>query len=304
VTLTWRELRANAEKALLAAGVRADRTEARWMVERVSGYEGAELASGEDEPCTAPAREHLDDMLDRRRRGEPLQYVLGSWSFRGIDLLVDPRVLVPRPETEITAGVAIEELQRLGARSGRSDPWAAGATGYVVADRGTGCGAIALSLTNELPDALVWATDVSDDALAVARANLAGLGLPATRVRLATGDWFDALPGELRGRLRMVVTNPPYVAAAELPALASEVADHEPIGALVSGPTGLEAIETIIDAAPAWLEPHGALVCELAPHQAERAAGLARACGFAEAHVRADLAGRDRVLVARRTHHR
>jgi release factor glutamine methyltransferase len=168
-------------------------------------------------------------------------------------------------------------------------------TTYAVADLGTGSGAIALALASELPDAEVWATDASEDALAVARANLAGAGLPATRVRLAAGDWFDALPRELV--FRVIVSNPPYVEAGE--PLPSEVGDHEPSSALVSGATGLEAIGRLAAEAPRRLEPAGAFVCEIAPHQASAATELARAAGFAEVEVRSDLSGRHRVLVAR-----
>ena len=127
-------------------------------------------------------------MLERRVDGEPLQYVLGRWDFLGLDLLVDRRVLVPRPETEVVAQTAIDEAVRLGARRGAARPgWLAADTSYAVADLGTGSGAIALVLARELPDAEVWATDVSDDALAVARANVAGVGSAATRVRLRRG---------------------------------------------------------------------------------------------------------------------
>jgi release factor glutamine methyltransferase len=152
----------------------------------------------------------------------------------------------------------------------------------------------------ELPDAEVWATDVSDDALAVARANLAGVGSAATRVRLECGSWFDALPADLRGRLQLVVSNPPYVAEHEVADLPSDVADWEPRSALVSGPSGLEAIEAIVADAPAWLDPGGsALVLELAPHQADAAAQAAIAAGFRDVEIVRDLAGRDRALVAR-----
>jgi release factor glutamine methyltransferase len=146
----------------------------------------------------------------------------------------------------------------------------------------------------------VWATDVSSNALAVARANLAGIGSAATRVRLEVGSWFDALPDELRGRLKIVVSNPPYVAETEVPDLPSVVVDWEPRLALVSGPTGLEAIDAIVAEAPAWLDPEGGvLVVELAPHQAAPATELARAAGFTDVRVHQDLAERDRVLVAR-----
>ena len=134
----------------------------------------------------------------------------------------------------------------------------------------------------------------------MARANLAGIGTAAARVRLRAGSWFGGLPDELRGRLRLIVSNPPYVAEHEVADLPPAVVDWEPRGALVSGATGLEAIEAIVAEAPAWLEPTGgALVLELAPHQAEHAIARSVAAGFAEARVQPDLAGRDRVLVAR-----
>jgi release factor glutamine methyltransferase len=297
---TWRDLRARAERALAEAGVGNGAAEARWLVEEASGYEGANLVAAEREHAPAPAQKHLAEMLRRRSDGEPIQYVLGSWSFRGLDLFVDRRVLIPRPETELTAEVAIEEAQRLGERRGAPDPWSSpsGIT-YTVADLGTGCGALALSLAAELPDAEVWATDFSPDALAVARANLAGAGLPATRVRLAQGVWFEALPTEMQSHLRMIVSNPPYIAENELHDLPAEVLDYEPVSALSSGPTGFEAIATIVRGAPEWLEPGGVVVCELDPRQAEAAIERALASGFADAFVRPDLAGRDRVLVAR-----
>lgn len=295
---TWRDLRLDAERSLAGAGIENAPSEARWMVEHVSGFDAAELVTAEDEAATMRAAAQLDELVGRRTRGEPLQYVLGCWLFRGLELLVDPRVLIPRPETEVTAQVAIDEAVRLGARRGRPDPWAGAATTYAVADIGTGSGALALALAGELPDAEVWGTDVSDDALAVARANVAGTGLPSTRVRLAAGSWFDALPPALRGRLRLVVSNPPYVAESEVADLPVEL-QHEPRPALVSGPTGMEAIEELARDAPAWLDTTGTFVCEIAPQRAEAASKVASAAGFEEVLVRSDLAGRDRVLVAR-----
>jgi len=287
---------------LRTGAVEAAGAEARWLVEQVSGYDGVELVLSEHELATAPAVAHLDDMVERRLGGEPLQYVLGRWQFFGLDLLVDRRVLVPRPETEVVALTAIEEAVRSGARRGSSDPWRASDTTYTVADLGTGSGALALALATELPDAEVWATDVSDDALAVTRANLAGIGTAATRVRVGAGSWFGGLPDELRCRLRLIVSNPPYVAEHEVAELPPTVVEWEPRAALVSGPTGLEAIEAIVADAPGWLEPEGgALVLELAPHQAEFALALTRQSGFAHAEVRPDLTGRDRVLLARMT---
>jgi release factor glutamine methyltransferase len=295
---SWRDLRVESERSLAAAGIESAASEARWMVEHVSGFDAAELVTAEDEPAPSRSADHLTELVGRRVAGEPLQYVLGGWLFRGLDLLVDRRVLIPRPESEVTAQVAIDEAVRLGARRGRSDPWSGSATTYSIADLGTGSGALALALASELPDAEVWGTDVSDDALAVARANLAGTGLPSTRVRLARGSWFDALPETLHGRLRLVVSNPPYVAESELAELPAEL-QHEPRDALVSGATGMESIEELAREAPAWLDATGTFVCEIAPQQAEAATKVSTAAGFEEVLVRRDLAGCDRVLVAR-----
>ena len=225
-------------------------------------------------------------MVERRGTGEPLQYVLGLWSFRRLELVVDRRVLIPRPETETVVEVALAELRRLGVER------------PLAVDLGTGSGAIALSIALEVPAARVWGTDRSEDALAVARANLAGMGSRvATRVRLAAGDWFDALPDELRHQVDLVVANPPYVGDDE--ALPPEVADWEPPGALLAGPTGLAAVAEILAGAPAWLRRPGVVVVEIAPHQADRAVALAWAAGFTTVEVRPDLSGRLSALVGR-----
>ncbi len=285
--MRWRALLGEAEATLAAAGVASPAVDARRLVERASGLDGAELVLGLDRLAPYRGVAHLDAMVARRARGEPLQYVVGRWGFRHLDLFVDARVLIPRPETEQVVEVALGEL-----RSTR------GGAPSLVVDLGTGSGAIALSLAVEVVTASVWATDAAPGALAVARANLAGIGRPAARVRLVEGDWFAALPGEVAGRVDLVVANPPYVAEGdELP---PEVADWEPARALVSGPTGMEDLTRIVAEAPAWLSPAGSLVLELAPHQARAMVVQARAAGFAEVEVRPDLAGRDRVLVARR----
>ena len=261
---------------------------ARWVVERASGWEGAELSTHLQERAPARAVAHVDAMIARRLAGEPLQYVLGRWQFRGLDLFVDRRVLIPRPETEAVAGAAVSELLRR--------PLPPPGAGLVVVDLGTGSGAIALSVAAEVTAAQVWATDVSASALAVARANLPGLGRPGTRVRLVEGDWWAALPPELRGTVDLVVSNPPYVADNE--ALPAEVADWEPVAALRAGPTGLEALEVVVKGAPDWLRRRGILVAEVAPHQSGAAVAMAEAAGFVDVEVRPDLAGRARTLVA------
>ncbi len=257
-------------------------------MERASGWDGSELLAHLDDVAPAPAVAHAEAMVARRVSGEPLQYALGRWQFRSLELFFDRRVLIPRPETEVVAGVAVTEL----AAAARTTP------DPVAVDLGTGSGAIGLSLAAEVPRARVWATDVSVDALAVARANLAGLGTRvATRVRLVDGDWWDALPDELRGAVDVVVSDPPYVADDE--GLPPQVADWEPVSALRAGHTGLEALEMVVGGAREWLRPIGVLVAEIAPHQAQAAVAMAVDAGFAEVEVRPDLASRPRALVAR-----
>lgn len=301
---TWGQLLAHAvavlgDPQLSIAASAGPQREARWMLETISGLGQSTLFAAADELAPASAVGRLIGMLERRVQGEPLQYSLGTWSFRGLELLVDRRVLIPRPETEVVAEVAIEEAVLLGARRSRAaEPWVAGPTRFVAVDLGTGSGALALSLAHELEDAEVWATDVSADALVVARANLAAVGLAAAKVRMEEGSWFAALPDVLRGRIALIVSNPPYVAEGEL--LPPEVSDYEPHSALVSGPTGLEALTILVEQAGDWLARPGSLVCEMAPHQAEPLTAFARECGYQDVKVRSDLAGRPRTLVARR----
>ncbi|MGH9079316.1 MAG: HemK/PrmC family methyltransferase, partial [Acidimicrobiales bacterium] len=221
------------------------------------------------------AGDRWPELVERRLAGEPLQYVLGSWPFRHLDLMVDRRVLIPRPETEQVVEVALAELDRL---CWPSEPDVAApadesrlAARRVCVDLGTGSGAIALSLATEGTaigrDLEVWATDISADALAVAGHNLAALAASpeVAPVHLMEGSWFAALPPGLAGRIDLLVTNPPYVPEADIAGLDPVVRDWEPLGALAAGPGpdgvgGMAAIQVIIEAAPAWLGPDGAMV--------------------------------------------
>jgi release factor glutamine methyltransferase len=287
-TTTWRRLQADARARLAAAGVGNADQEARWLVADVAGAGGLDrtaLATGLDRPAGAEEAAALGALVDRRAGGEPLQYVLGRWEFRRIEVAVDRRVLIPRPETEVLAGLALDEADRLGAR--------------LAVDLGTGSGALALTLAAERPRLEVGATDRSPDALAVARANRDRLGL-AGRVRLLEGSWFDPLPADWLGRIDLIVANPPYVSDAEMADLPIEVRDWEPRGALCAGPTGMEDVAAIVAGAPRWLARPGALLVEMAPHQVRDASHLAERAGFGSVSVWPDLAGRDRILWARR----
>lgn len=289
-TVAWGELLAETTSQLAEAGIGSAAQEARWIVELASGFEGSELVLGFDSPATIRGVAHLDALVARRRAGEPVQYVLGSWGFRTLDLFCDPRALIPRPETEQVVEVALAELDRvLLARHGDHRP--------VAVDLGTGTGAIALSLAVERPGTEVWAVDRSADALAVARANLAGLGMAGTRVRLAEGSWFEPLPAELCRGIDLLVTNPPYVTAHE--ELPPEVRDWEPVDALVSGPTGLEAYEAVLAEVAEWLAPGGVFVAEIGTTQAPDVVALATAAGLVEVQIHQDHSGHDRTVVAR-----
>jgi len=281
--ITWRQL------LVETAEVLGDDAEARWLCQEASGLEGGEWVLGLDQAATQGGVARLDAMVARRRGGEPLQYVMGHWAFRRLDLLVDRRVLIPRPETELVVGVAVELA------AAQPDP-------LVVADLGTGSGAIALALADELfpRPVAIWACESDEAALDVARANLAGVGRAGTTVRMASGWWFDALPPELAGELALVVSNPPYLADDD-PAVEIPVREWEPVGALFAGHDGLDALREVIAGAPTWLRPGGALVCEIGAGQGAAVAALAEEAGLVDVEIRPDLAGLDRILVARVT---
>ena len=277
--VTIRELWAQTADAV------GSRAEARWLCEVAVALDGDEFSEGLDEPATERMVAHLDAMVARYRAGEPLQYVLGRWGFRRLDLAVDRRVLIPRPETELVAEAAIA-LAR------------AAPGGRVVADLGTGSGAIGLSLAVELPldGTTVWITDVSEDALAVARANLAGIGRAARNVRVAAGSWFDALPPDVR--CDVIVSNPPYVAEGS-PLLDDGVREWEPAGALFAGADGLDAIRALVAGAPGRLRPGGWLVIEHGADQGGAVRDLLLAAGYRRVETRQDLAGLDRCTLGR-----
>ena len=290
-SVPWRALLDHARRRLARTdGVESPEVDARRIVEAASGVPPGELLRTLDEPATVGAAARFHAMLERRCTGEPLQYVVGSWGFRTLDLMVDRRVLIPRPETEVVAGWAVAEAVRRSAEDRDRD--------VIVADLGTGSGAIALSVATECPRARVFATDASADALAVARANLAGLGRAAARVSLHEGDWFEALPGALKGSVDVVVSNPPYIGTGE--ELPPVVADWEPPVALWAGPAGDEAVQQVIGGAAEWLRPGGAVVVEVASHRAGQSAGIAAQAGFADVRVERDLAGLERMVIGRR----
>jgi release factor glutamine methyltransferase len=266
-----REALDSAVVALTAAGVDTPRLDAEVLLAHVLGVDRAALVIDRDRAVKGAAVRAFQDAVRRRAFDrEPVAYITGVKGFRHLELQVDPRVLIPRPETETLVEAAVEVLPE-GAR---------------VVDVGTGSGAIALALEDERPDLEVTGTDVSDDALEVARANAVRLGLDVAFARadlLASVGEFDA-----------VVSNPPYVEdGAEL---APEIVRHEPSLALRAGPDGLDMLRALVPAAAAL----GAevLAVEVGAGQAASVEELARGAGFGRAERRRDLAGVERVVIA------
>jgi release factor glutamine methyltransferase len=273
-----------ASAVLEERGFENARLEAELLLAAALGLRRLDLYLQHDRPIGAAELETFRQHVRRRLRHEPLQYITGVAQFRHLSLRVDARVLIPRPETEVLAGVAIERAKR------SADPGALSA-----ADIGTGSGAIALSLAQEGGYGRVVATDRSMAALEVARDNAQRLGL-AERVELRRGELLDALPeGE---RFDAIVSNPPYVAESERDALPVDVRDWEPAEALFAPGDGLAILLALADAAPDRLKPGGMLAVEVGPGQAGAVAERMRGCGrYTGVSVVPDLAGRERVVI-------
>ena len=338
---TWGSLRAFAEASL------GSRREAAWLVDSVRDVpaEGRTALVGgrESDPPTESQIRIVGDLVGRRISGEPLQYVLGRWQFRGVELRVDRRALIPRPETEQVVEIALRELRRVAALgdgacrnaegadktdeteetgANRESEAAVHETTLHVVDLGTGSGAIALSIVSEALlwagwaegtsltlgdeapqplDLTVWGIDRSSDALDLAEDNRRCLADRfARRIRLLQGEWWQALPSWLAGELSVAIANPPYISSDEMATLDPVVRDWEPRCALEAGPAGTEAHQRILSDAPSWLKPGGAIVLEIAPHQAHDVVALAEAAGLGDVEVHCDLAGHERAVVARR----
>jgi release factor glutamine methyltransferase len=265
-----------ATDALRAVGVDDARLDAELLLAEALRTDRAWLAAEPEAPVPADAGRAFGQMVRRRLRREPVAYILGRKGFRDLELAVDRRVLIPRPETELLVELALE-----------IEP-------ATVIDVGTGSGAVALAIASELSQAAVLATDTSAAALEVGRANAAQLGL-AERVEFLEG----MLPEQ--GTYDLVVANLPYVSEAEWPRLAPEIRDWEPRQALLAGAEGLDAIERLLqqlggDRAGST----DTVALEVGQGQAERVGGLLGIAGFAEFEIRPDLAGIERVVVGRR----
>jgi release factor glutamine methyltransferase len=280
--ITWREMVKRTQDEV------GERNIAQWLCEHASGCDADVFGDILDELVSERSAQHLHSMLARYAKGEPLQYVMGRWAFRRLDLLVDSRVLIPRPETELlvehVTRYALQKIRDVG-------------RGVTIADLGTGSGAVGLSVLHELPfeSAEVWMTDVSEDALHVARANAAGIGRNAVGARFGHGSWYQALPADLQGSLDAIVSNPPYIATGD-PLVGESVLKWEPHSALFAGKDGLNDLRVVVSGATDWLVPGGLLAVEMGFTQATVVSQLFESAGFKNVSVHKDLAGLDRFV--------
>jgi release factor glutamine methyltransferase len=256
------------------AGVETPRLDAELLLAAAVGVTRSEVLAGLAD-ADAAARECYEEWIARRARREPLAYITGTQGFCRIELGVDRRVLIPRPETELLVDLIAHEAPR------------------TILDVATGSGAVALALADELPEAQIVACDVSVEALAVARANLERLGFE--RVEMIESDLLESVTG----RFDAIAANLPYVASDELVTLLPEITRYEPQLALAGGDDGLDLVRRLITAAPDHLEPGGTIALEIGFGQATTTLELLTQRGFEATTTHRDLAGIDRVVSAR-----
>ena len=271
---------------LQAARVSEAAIEAEVLLRFVLGWDRARLYTHWDGPMPEAQAARFRALLEERSRGRPVHYIVGEREFMGLPFALDERVLIPRPETEpLVEYVAL---------------WARREGAQLIADIGTGCGAIAVSLAHMLPAITLHATDISAGALDVARGNAARHGVTA-RIRFHAGDLLAALPTVLRGRLDVVASNPPYVPEDQAFLLSREIRDFEPAQAIFVPGDGSVMHRRLIETAPEWLRPGGLLAMEVGAGQAEPVADVMRAdARYTEVVLLPDAIGIERVVAARR----
>ncbi len=271
---------------LSRAGIDNARLDAEVLLRHILDLEQSELFLRLNERLSSPHRDRYRHLVARRARREPLAYIIGHKEFWSLDFLVSPAVLVPRPESELLVELALDYARKLpNSQNAR------------ILDIGTGSGAIAVSLAMHLPDAQICATDISAAALQIAAVNAYRHGLKE-RVRFIRADVFDGLgpPAEL---FDLVVSNPPYIRRAELAALAPEIYEWEPRGALDGGSDGLDYYRRIIAAAPVHLADGGRVLLEIGSDLSEAVSALIASAGcYSAVKLHRDYAGRERVVMA------
>lgn len=283
--------RASAARVLRDRGIGTAALDARALLTAATGLSLEALIAKGREPLGRDAETRFQAYVARRLAGEPVSRIRGTREFYGRDFRIGPQTLDPRPDTETLVATVLDivvlDIVGRDARAGRP---------LRILDLGTGSGCILLTLLAELPDATGVGADISPGALRLARANAESLGV-ADRARFAASDWFEALAG----RYDIIVSNPPYIASAEIGGLAPEVAEHDPRAALDGGSDGLDAYRRIAAGAPAFLVAGGHLLVEIGCTQGEAVTGLFERAGLAVAQsgIVADLAGHPRCVCAK-----
>lgn len=295
---------------------------AQWLLSEATGMSRIELYVNYDRPLSLEERDVLRDYVVRRGKGEPLQYITGEVGFRHISVKVRPGVLIPRPETEVLVSEVLSALPQAArprsaeflaelsegfdqsddgeAREEAADAEPAEEAGkdpLLVADICTGSGCIACSLAYEHPDVRVIATDIADEAVALACDNIENLGL-GDRVKVLKGDLGFCIPERYLGRFDAIASNPPYVPSEVMQSIPHEVAAYEPALALDGGADGLDLYRRLLPWTLAALKEGGFFACELHETCLDDAADLARAAGFVNVRIVYDLAGRPRIITA------
>jgi release factor glutamine methyltransferase len=270
------------------AGQIDERRSAKLLLAHVLGIDQAQLHSRSKEQLDEGSYQCFLGLVERRAAGEPLQHITGRQEFYGLEFIVTPDVLIPRPETEFL----VEQVLRLAGTSLQRNP--------VIVDIGTGSGCIAVALASRLPGARLIATDISPAALRIARLNAERHGA-ADRIEFLEGDMFQALRGAgLEGAVDVIAANPPYVPSADPHTVERQVRDYEPAVALFGGEDGLAFYSRLLDGAPDYLRPGGYIVCEIGFSQLDAVQSLIRPNGFDLADITSDLQGIPRTLTIRR----
>jgi len=292
---TLGQAQAETAERLRVARVPSPEVDARWLVEAAAGRDPRRAP---DEVLDERAARELDALVLRRRRREPLQLVLGTAAFRDLELRCRPGVFVPRPETEILAGIALDLVQDA---RGRRD--AGGTAPVLVLEPCCGTGAVGLAVATGTADAEVIMADRSAAAVALAEENrdaLAAAGRLRSVVTVRSGPLMEAFDPALRGHVDLLVANPPYLPLSDLATMDVEVAGHDPHDALFGGPEGHELVHALLSEALEWLAPGGAVLLEIDARRSAAVLGRARDIGLVEVAARRDLTGADRFVSARR----
>jgi release factor glutamine methyltransferase len=286
--MTIREALAEGTASLAASNIENPGLDSSLLLAEVLKTNRSSLIAAGNDSVSQEAVTAFRQLIKRRQSGECIAYILGRKEFYGLEFLVNPSVLVPRPDTETLVEVAKDRVQGSGVGGRRQPPR--------VLDLCTGSGAIAIVLKHTMLELEVWATDISAEALETAKTNAARL-LPPDSIFFYQGDLYDALPPRTMNPepRTLIISNPPYVPTTEIPSLSPEVR-MEPALALDGGDDGLDVIRKIVSRAPEFLCKGGTLLLEADPRQMAAIADLYKEAGFSDIQTHADLSGRERVI--------